>query len=380
MHVRSAILGLILATATSSCAFLLDFDELQGGPAPASVPLEQAPEAYADALCDRLERCVGALAKYAIGAEDCRDYLTKFLGQSVLAELSALPPDTFAYHADKMPACLDAVREADCTVVSPIPEACDAAITGLVTQDGACTHPAQCTRGLYCNVASGSCPGSCQPRPSEGQPCANGACLEGLQCDDSLDQCVRARVEGEQCEGGQFGSCRLDMTCLGKADQTPGTCRPNEGLYTQGDGVGCNWSKGGLCKAGFCCELESAAKAQAGDYSGTCVSEVAAGSPCKLALPDACAAGHYCKVTAGIDGKCEPLPTPGEDCAVLSLVALCAAGARCTGRNDAAPSLQPGTCVALAALGYGCSGDATCFSGHCQDGKCAAPNFCPSGG
>jgi hypothetical protein len=385
MRIRSALFGLMMATATASCAFLLDFDQLQAGggidggagaAGATSVPLDQLATSYADALCTRIDRCVGAVSPVIFGEEDCRDYLSKTLGQSTFAGLEALPAEKFEYHGEKVPACLDAVRNADCDVLFAFPLACEEAINGLVTQGGDCTHPAECSRGLYCSVPTGNCPGTCQPKPAEGETCANGACLEGLQCDDVSQKCVTPAGSGQPCEGGSKPRCRLDMTCMSKDATTPGTCRENDTLYTLGTGLGCNWTKGGLCEKGQFCALESVVKVQAGDFSGTCVGETAGNDPCTLSLPDSCAPGFYCRVTVGIGGNCTPLPTPGEPCALNALKGLCVKGSRCLGRDESNPALTPGTCTAIAGLTYGCPESEACYSGHCENGTCAPPNYC----
>jgi len=388
MRIRSALFGLMMATATASCAFLLDFDELQagdgtvvdGGAGAPSVPLDQLAVSYADALCDRLDRCLGAISKFAVGEEDCRDYLTKTLGQSELAELDTLPPEKFEYHGDKTPACLDAIRNADCDIFFPIPEACEEAIKGLVGNGGECTHPAECMRGLYCSVPTGKCPGTCQPKPGSGEGCVNGACAEGLQCESVSQTCLSPAGEGAACEGGSKPRCRADMTCLGKDSNVPGACRENSTLYTLGNGVGCDWKKGGLCQQGQYCQLESFAKVAVGDLSGTCVGETAANAPCTMSLPDSCTAGYYCKIddlSVDITGTCTKLPGPGEPCVINSFKAQCAQGSRCLGRNETNPTLQPGTCTALAGLTYACpDNNLACYSGYCDNGICAPPNYC----
>ncbi len=395
MRIHAALLGLVIGTTTASCAFLLDFDELKSetgtptggtggndaGDSGAEVPLDQFAQRYAEALCKRLDRCLGPIAQVALGEDPCVDYFTKALGQSIFASLGELPAERFLYHPELVPACLSAVENADCDSLFPIPIECDAATEGIVAEGGDCTHPAECQRGFFCQSTS-SCPGKCTKRPGQGEACASGTCLEGLQCDKligsggAVSEVCLAPVAQElaDCEGAAFASCRADMRCLGAEGATPGKCHKIESLFAVGIGIACNWAAP-LCGKDLHCALDGAA--DGGDlFGGHCETTVSAGATCRLALPDMCPKGQYCNVPAGIQGVCEDLPVDGENCTRYSLKAVCAAGHRCVGRDEDAPDVTPGKCAALTALGYACKGDEGCYSGFCNNGKCAPPNYC----
>jgi hypothetical protein len=371
MRWHAALLGLVVATATAACSFLLDFDELQkGGKAgPKPVPIADLPAEYATALCDHFDSCLGARAPLFFGDEDCVKLFTQRLADSIFAGLPDLPESTFSYHGALMPACLDALRTAPCKEFYPIPDACDQALEGKVGLDGVCTHPGECDRGLYCKVDAG-CPGTCAPKPGLGQPCANGACAEGLFCDTDLG-CVELSTEGAECGGPSDPDCALDMFCLGAVTtgQT-GHCTPNKSVFTtETVGAACDWNDGPLCALGLRCEINGASEWTSGDFGGTCVTELPPGADCAVALPDACAKDYYCP---GIGGTCTPLPKADEACATNSIIKPnCRAETRCI-------AVAPGDdqCKAVLPLDVQCSENAACASGNCANGVCSPPNYC----
>lgn len=391
MRWSTALFGLFVGTATASCSFLLDFEELQaegpaasggagGSDAAPEIPLDQIASKFAEALCKRVDRCLGVLASAALGDEVCQEYFEKSLGQSVFAGLANLKPERFVYHPDKAPACIAAVEQAECSSFFPIPEACDAALDGLVPEGGDCTHPAECGRGFYCDAGPSVCPGKCKPRPKAGQPCVNRVCAEGLQCEDLADAVVPDKVnptcmapagDQAQCQGGKFASCRLDMTCLGDDSTTPGKCYLISKLFVVTQGLVCNWKQGSLCGGNLHCALTDG-----NTLDGTCEKPAASGGPCTLSLPDMCPAGEYCNVTAGLKGLCEGLPVEGQNCAAIPIKALCKKGFRCIGRDPKAPLATPGTCGGINGLTDSCTDDELCYSGYCDNNQCKPPNFC----
>lgn len=383
MRWHTVIFTLLVGTMPASCALLLDFEELQGGAASGdggtTLPLEQLASAYAKAQCSRVARCFGALSKAALGDEDCAEYMEKVIGQSVFASLGTLDPTRFVYHPDKAPACLAAIEAADCDVMFPIPQACDAAIEGLVAAGGECTHPKECQGGLYCDVSQGTCPGTCMARPGEGQPCADGLCAKGLQCETIIDSvttqpsdvCLAPASAQQPCDGGSYGGCRVDMFCLGKNATTPGKCIPIANLFVVTDGLACNWTEGSLCGPGLHCGLTDGTT-----LAGTCQGPATSGGACTASLPDMCPAGEFCDVIIGLGGICSKLPVGGQPCTRFGLKALCRKGNRCLGRDEADPLNTPGTCFGIVGLTDACTQDALCYSGHCDNDTCATPNYC----
>jgi hypothetical protein len=378
MRWPAALFGLLFATATASCAFLLDFDELsQGGPASdagdggldASVPLEDLSARYAEALCDHLRACMGASAPLFFADEDCVDLFRQRIQDSIVAGLPALPDSTFSYHGELVPACLDAVRGASCEQFFPQPEACDQALEGKVESGGPCTHPAQCKRGQYCKVDKG-CPGTCAPKPGEGEPCASGTCAEGLSCDETLGCVKLVTQEGGECGGGVAPRCAPDKFCLGALDGQAGHCTRVSSLFTTSQvGGKCDWNDGPLCVEGLRCQLTAPAEVWSKSYGGTCVEEIPAGAACQIALPDPCSKNYYCP---GLGGTCTALPKQNDLCAKNSLVKPgCMAETRCVQINE-----NEKRCNAFVNLGQACADDVACASGNCVAGICAQPNYC----
>lgn len=377
MRWHAALLGLFVGTTTASCAFLLDFDELQKEDQPApSVALKDVPAGFAAALCARYERCLGPMATLYFGDEDCVELLTLQLGDSIFAELGGLPESGFVYHPDRAQGCFDAVRNAKCDTSFAFPEACEAALEGRIDLGGPCSHPAECKRGLYCQV-TGPCPGSCQPRPPAGQPCAQGTCLEGLYCDDKLG-CVAPVGAGGECGGQTHPDCELGLFCLGNTKDKTGACQPVAEVFDGNSGNVCNWMQGPLCGEGLACQLDSTQEAQSGNFGGHCVEEIPAGKPCKLAIPDPCAANHYCKPSDQftVEGTCTQLPGAGQECAKDAVISpQCRTKFRCVTKAGADGSVQE-TCEALVPLNTGCGENDACYSGNCSSGVCAPPNYC----
>ena len=375
MRWHTALLGLIVGTATASCAFLLDFEELQkGDEKPTSIALKELPSGFAKALCERAERCLGPVLPSALGDEDCVELLRLQLSDSVFAKLEDLPATDFAYHPDRVQACFDALRAAECDTFFTFPEACELAIVGKVGVGGMCTHPAECTRGLYCQI-NGPCPGSCQPRPPAGQPCVNGACLEGLNCDDTLGCVVPVPFDGE-CGGPTHPNCALDLHCLGGTADKTGVCKRIAEVFVGGEGFACSLKAGPLCVAGLACELLSLEEITDGSLDGKCVPEIQPLAPCRIGVPDPCTVNHYCKTkdAFSVDGACSALPSKGACAKDAVATTQCHTKFRCITVSDDGSSSD--ACVTLVPLGIGCSEDAACYSGNCESGTCAPPNFC----
>ena len=372
MRWHAALLGLVVGTATASCSFLLDFDELQkeGKLGPKTVPIAELPSAYATAICDHLSSCLGPAEPLVFGDEDCVKLFTQRLADSIFAGLPDLPESTFSYHGSLVPACLDALRNAPCKEFYPIPDVCDAALEGKVEPGGGCTHPGECTRGFYCKVDAG-CPGACTAKPSAGSPCAKGACAEGLICDKTLGCVELQTAEGAECGGGVAPGCALDMFCLGAIGTgVSGHCTPTTAVFTTKQvGGKCDWNDGPLCADGLRCEINGPMEYSNKTFEGTCVAEVAPDADCTLALPDACSKDYYCPA---LGGSCKPLPKADEPCVIDSYVKPnCRAATTCI-----TITAGDNRCKAVLPLDVQCSEDAVCASGNCNNGVCSPPNYC----
>lgn len=388
MRVWPALLGLCLATAGTSCAFLLDFDELQGGPADDSgldgqggsdgstvepILFENAPHAIAQAICNRGERCAAQLMGIAYRDEDCVDLNEKTLKDTLFAKFQELPPDTVIYDGTAATLCVKALNEQPCAGPNALPDVCDDVFDGKTAKGQACVHSSQCERGAYCDVATG-CPGICKARPGPNQPCAGRICASDLQCDDvGVPTCVPPVTKDKgPCLGGLYADCQLGMFCVGGSATKVGNCQPVQAAFSGGSGAACDWNDGQLCGSDYRCTLNNQEELNNQTFKGTCTEPVVAGAACVVSFPDPCPPGQYCKrpPTGLITGTCTPLPTENQDCALDSLVT-----AACAGKHRCIPG-TPKKCAAVAQLNDPCAASLACYSGNCDTGLCAAPNFC----
>ncbi|MBK7580052.1 MAG: hypothetical protein IPI67_07570 [Myxococcales bacterium] len=401
MRWHTALLGLFVGTATASCAFLLDFEELQKeqgagtggaagdasldtGDAVAEIPIEQAAKKFAEALCARFDECMPGAASLFYGDVSCVEYTTYRFSDGVLAGLNDLPKDTAEYHPELAQACVEALRSqgvdagvVECAAALDWPAACEAAVEGKVDKDGACVHPAQCKPGLFCDLKS-KCPGKCVSKLGENSPCFDGSCKAGLTCQEFEGQGSFCKTPvakpGAPCGGPVLARCAVGMLCVGigfdadagaDAGASPGKCKAASNVFASADQ--CDWGVGDLCQPGLHCKLEAA------DLKGKCVEPApAGGSLCGLAIPDMCPAGEYCKPNffnppnVSLAGSCTLLPDVDQPCADDALYNdKCAAGTRCVA----------GFCKALLPLGVNCGSPEVCYSGFC-DATCKAPIFC----
>src|SRR5512141_1944349 len=111
MRLRSALFGLILATASASCSFLLDYDELQKGSSGKTISIGDMPAALAGALCRRIDRCTGPARVVVLGDEDCDILFGSVLRDSLFSGMPALPKGSFEYHAELAQSCIDAMEK-----------------------------------------------------------------------------------------------------------------------------------------------------------------------------------------------------------------------------------------------------------------------------
>ncbi|HEV8245022.1 MAG TPA: hypothetical protein VGP93_04615, partial [Polyangiaceae bacterium] len=228
-----ALLSVVLSA--SSCAFLLDFDELQKGGAggadagpdggaagmsagsggqagssagataggeggaagAAGVPLDQAASVVADALCTKLDECFGSAAlELVFFDEECQTVETSVLENTTVANVTLSEQNgTLDYDPSALPGCIDAVATLDCEALSvSFPEECKQALGGLQQEGKACEHSLECEAGLYCNTQV--CPGTCSKPLAADAPCTElDTCAPGLTCFQSA--CAALGKEGE---------------------------------------------------------------------------------------------------------------------------------------------------------------------------------------
>jgi hypothetical protein len=375
--------SLLLALASTSCAFLLDFDEVQteasggtagsasssggsagaaeggaaGSPEDEGIPLAEVAGVLADALCTKVQSCVQDAAMVLLfNEEDCTELVTKVLENSTVANIAAADEaGTLSYDGTKLTACLEAYQALACDdVIVDFPEECKAALGSSVAEGEACRHHVECEAGLYC--AGATCPGTCAAFLSEGADCSEGdVCERGLTCFQETCQPL-GREDGE-CGGGIFPDCVIGQFCAGENldEATPGKCYPVEQVFSAGKGQVCNplGSPPTLCEAGYSCPILNPTCRGPAERDGAC--EI-------LAIPDYCPEGQSCR-----DGFCTDLPGNGEACrAATAGKGACQAGQRCVNN----------VCRKLDANGASCAEAAECFSSFCnEEGDCSVP--CP---
>ncbi len=393
---RKSPLVLLLVVTLSSCAFTMNFDELQEGGEPGrggsvarggsgavsaagdagapvgsdggtpgsagaagaagapSIALEEAAAALATVLCAKAEDCVGAAAFHALSPiEDCEVSAETGLANTIVANIEQSEQNgTLVYDGSAMPACLEAYEMLPCDEVAiEFPEACKDALAGLAPEGGDCTHGLECESGLYCS--SGTCPGTCTAPLQEDDACTDlDVCAPGLTCFEGV--CTPLAGEGEDCGGTVLPGCVAAYACFGDnpAMMMPGKCFPYTDVFVLNEGQGCNvFGTPSLCKDGLYCA------------GGECVGPAESGGPCQAAVPDMCPPGEFCS-----SGTCTPLPGPNQACRLFTAwyESQCDAYLRCVGFF----------CRQLAEIGEPCSGPEECYSGACgTSGECV-PSAC----
>jgi hypothetical protein len=342
---------------------------------PAAVPLEDLPERFAEAYCGVLERCSGFVYDFVFPLEDCATLAAAASRQGGFSLIEAAVDDgRIEYHADLAEACFEAIEARACAEANDRDiEACEAALSGTVPEDGDCELDEECEGSLICET-KGACPGRCVERYGAGVPCLeNDECANGLVCSTATAHCVVPAGEGAACEGGTEPQCDVGSLCSGNdnALQQPGTCRPLDSVVLRGEGAECDPTSAELCEEGLSCVLLGLSAELAGAWE--CRALAASGAACRLGLPEHCSAGEYCELALagaarGEDGECRKLPAPGAACAPrpFGFSPACEAYARC----------ENGQCVALRDLGESCASSAVCYSGYCAAGACEPPRAC----
>ena len=373
--------SLLLLLSTSSCAFLLDFDEVQsessggsagstaasggsaveggaaGAPEDEGIALERAAGVLADALCTKVRSCVKDAAMVLLFNEEaCTELITGVLENSTIANIAASDADgTLSYDGTKLPACLDAYQALACDdVIVDFPETCKSALGSTLEEGAECRHSLECQEGLYC--AGGACPGSCTAFLAEGAACSESdVCASGLTC--FQESCQPLGREDDTCGGGLFPDCVIGQFCAGENldEATPGKCYPVESVFSARKSQACHplGSPPTLCDAGLSCPILNPICREPAEPGGAC--EV-------FAIPDYCPEGQSCR-----EGVCTDLPANGEACrASTAGKGACQAGLRCVNN----------VCRKLNANDASCAEAAECFSAYCnEDGDCSVP--CP---
>jgi hypothetical protein len=368
--IRTIWLTAALAALAAGCGD----DGGETTPGPTGISLEELPPKYAEVLCDALRDCSGLFGEI-IGESGCEAEFEKQLTDTFIPQVEGYLADkTVVYHADKVQACLDAIKAGGCDVLNGVsPAACEDAIEGTVASGGDCDATTECAGSDFCAFESSSCPGKCTALKSEGSPCdGEDNCQDGLTCQSGSmpDQrtCRKPAASGEACDGASAPDCEAGLACIGAMGSTSGSCKSFDQIQTKGLGEVCDFEKGELCQEGLSCSIEQVSATP----TFKCVGASATGAACRPGIPDPCPADEYCDadlMTGSADGICHKLPTDGQACVdtPVPFGPLCATAHVCDGTQ---------TCRARQTIGGACVEDGICYSETCESGKCAAPPAC----
>jgi hypothetical protein len=408
------LLGSALFCTATSCAFLLDFDELQsdgadaaaggssatggsagaatggssgssaGGTAgisgaggsggiPDQIPLSGLAEAITTTSCQLFSNCYGPAVEVVSQGTPCEQYFLPFLQDSVLAPIvQSVNAGTITYDPSAGAACVQGIYDAAiadppaCANFDKLVESCKSAFGGLSQVNQPCDHRFECATGMYCDLAG--CPAAtCKELGAVGSTCAtNAACnpVLDLYCKIPSGQptgtCEKYVISGATC--GLGDTCEPGTYCL------EGKCARIAKLFTLDDTQTC-YSNSLLCNPGLACEFNGLPFLS----GGTCKNAKTPAQACHIALPEECPTGHYCTSSLlNEQGTCQILPTDGETCAKSGVQSIglrgpCQPGLACV--NDA--------CEPYATLGQACGAHAQCFSGACVGNVCVPPT-CPN--
>lgn len=359
----SAFVSLLSLFVAFGCSSSDDDSELQGG----SIPIKDVPPLVADAACAAFEDCWGAGGDFVFGAEDCKTRVENQFADSIELLDEATKTGAAFYDGKKIQKCIDAIRGAKCNVEAAFEsDTCRSAVDGLIELGNACNNDLECQGDAYCQ--SNACPGTCTAAGSTGDSCErNNQCATGFYCSDTDKKCTKPAAAGDVCGGTNGPSCDDGFFCLGADEGTgqAGNCRTFEEVFTAQVGEVCS-PQGPFCEPSARCGIMAVAPT----FELECIATVASKGACRLAFPEACPDGEYCKVVPDtLEGTCTTLPAVGEPCAVSGLDAdseLCAPYTRC----------ENGTCRALQNIGGACVEKTTCYSESCVGGVCAADGAC----
>lgn len=319
-----------------------------------TVSLEEFPDAYASAVCDRVLECsLLGLVFYPVGCEENVAYALR--NGQVPALQDAIEAGTIIYDAEAMRRCMDALASGPCAdlgfyLLTDV-EACADALIGQVPLDGACVMHEECERGLYCE-GDAACPGACTPRALAGENCLGTRCAAGLACTTG-DICTARVGAGDDCS---TRSCEYGLECRSSDD----TCV--EVPRTAGEGEPClGAALTEMCAGTLACTAETV-------DAYICRAQVDVGEACYFALPDQCIGEVYCSAQdSGVEGVCVAPAQLGQSCIDIDFQEVpCEVGLVCD---------PGGVCQPRRDNGEVCSSDEQCV-GTC-DGTCTTPVPCP---
>ncbi len=312
-----------------------------------------------DQLCVRAHECSISSPEYAYACHPvARERLLTPELRSVLEDESLVTEVR----------ALDWLREAPCFDFKPIAQDVQRQVFLGSTQERApCTHDVECQPWLYCNAGS-VCPGQCEPRGYDGEPCdRDGECEFG---------CFDGRC-GVPTEPGS--SCETRTDCFSDAGCVAGRCS------FRGPGDTCDSSDecskllvctDGLCVEGGrlgdpCDELQPCGLSRDSEgllcVSGTCARYVGVGEPC--ADSQQCPPMHAC------NRVCEPLPDIGDACTDRCVQGACVDGT-CSWLNHGEACSLVSDVDGLGACSSGACVQAVCGADFAVGDACEATEQC----
>jgi hypothetical protein len=364
--------GLHWSVTAAACFALLagcsDADSRDEAPSGEVTPIEQLPEAYAEAVCEAYSACLGPLFEIYLGAEDCLTLTQRRLEDGLPRFESAIAAGRIQYHGELLEACVAELSGFSCEeLLKRDTASCEQVLEGKLAGGAYCAIDEECQGTRYCQFDT-SCPGTCADLEREGGRCKGDSnCASGLICSKGSGRCVTPAGPGEPCQAGE-PECMPGFLCAGADEDASrsGNCRSYDEVFALAEGESCDPVTGKLCGAGQVCRIDAVTPA----VDATCSSPVAAGAACQLSFPDPCPQQQFCEIQPNmLQGTCKPRPGAGQACGGTPFEAqgsVCAGYTRCDGQ----------ICRALASLSDACANDDACYSQHCVDGECVMSEGC----
>lgn len=320
---------------------------------------------YVDASCARARRCDPAGA--TVGQAACDRARAEFESTSFPLLQAAVDAETVAFRPSDADVCVNLLKTATCEDSVLVDASCRAVFAGTLYPGSDCTLAAECSEGLYCDLET-VCPGTCKERLGPGSACTSTlACPAPQTCFEG--RCTAPALKGQSCVRGTR-PCDPGLFCITDIPGgMEGVCRDRTEI-TVGKGEPCNPETGPFCQGELVCQFDGF---ELDMPKFGCVPRVGPTAACTYAFPDPCPEGTFCDETnfAGgdVDGRCRPLPTQGENCALSVLYPnrACAGDLVCRSGKGCQPPVH---------LGEGCAADDACASKRCVDGVCVPQDAC----
>lgn len=258
--------------------------------------IEAAAQTWAEASCDRLERCSSdnALGWNLIHAADRDTCVDVWLESN-----QWFGADGVTVTADDLQACAAALDTLACDGQFP-PDECD--FRGALATGDSCVTGQQCESGICGFDDAESLCGTCTQRTAEGDPCLTrevqggtvSYCTGTLQC-GADDTCRQPVGIGESCD---VAPCVGEATCID--DECVADASVDEACDPTDPSVpGCDTSESLTCGAdGMCARFGYAAE-------GESCADVATGVLTWCAGPNYCDGDEVCAPQKGEGESCE---------------------------------------------------------------------------